>query len=291
MTALRILIDSLAIGSLYALGAVGFTLMFGVCGILNLAHGATMVVAAMTAWMVAGRLGLGGVASLPAGLAAGVITALATYRLVVRPIQQSRALPEAEKEIFILTATLLWGILLREAVAYLFSDSPVSTPALIPGIVRLGRIRLPIDKLLDSFICWGAIAALWLLVNRTKMGQTLLGAAANPRAMTLLGHDLARVYRLTWILYGLLTGLAGVLLAGILGAGSAQSGQLTASAFTIVVLGGLGNVYGSLIAAYAVGTLETTTAYLLSPQIRSIPALLLLVLILYFRPQGLLGRR
>ena len=81
------------------------------------------------------------------------------------------------------------------------------------------------------------------------------------------------------------------LLATWLGASSAQSGQLTASAFSIVVLGGLGSVSGSLLAAYIVGYLETVTAYLISPTIRSMPALILLVLVVYVRPQGLLGRR
>jgi branched-chain amino acid transport system permease protein len=88
-----------------------------------------------------------------------------------------------------------------------------------------------------------------------------------------------------------LAGIAGVLLATFLGTSSAQTGQLTASAFSIVVLGGLGSVSGSLLAAYVVGYLETLTAYLITPEIRSMPALILLVLVVYIRPQGFLGRR
>jgi branched-chain amino acid transport system permease protein len=93
------------------------------------------------------------------------------------------------------------------------------------------------------------------------------------------------------MIYGVLAGLAGVLLATFLGASSDNIGQLTASAFSIVVLGGLGSVSGSLMAAYVVGYLETLTAYLVAPTLRTIPALLLLVLVVYLRPQGLLGRR
>ena len=89
----------------------------------------------------------------------------------------------------------------------------------------------------------------------------------------------------------MLAGGAGVLLASFLGVSTANAGQLTASAFSIVVLGGLGNVSGSLIAAFVVGYLETITAYLLAPTLRPIPSLILLVLVVYFRPQGLLGRR
>jgi branched-chain amino acid transport system permease protein len=96
---------------------------------------------------------------------------------------------------------------------------------------------------------------------------------------------------LVWAIYGVLAGIAGVLLAMFLGVSSTSAGPLTASAFSIVVLGGLGSVSGSLIGAYVVGYLETVTAYAISPALRSIPVLLLLVLVVYVRPQGLLGRR
>jgi branched-chain amino acid transport system permease protein len=89
----------------------------------------------------------------------------------------------------------------------------------------------------------------------------------------------------------MLAGLAGVLLGMFLGVSSYSVGPLTGSAFSIVVLGGLGSVTGSLIAAYVVGYIETMTAYLISPAYRFIPSLLLLVAVMYVRPRGLLGRR
>src|ERR1700722_5011989 len=120
MLALQILIDGFAISALYGLGAVGFPLMFGVSGVLNLSHGATMVVAAVTAWVVAGQYAVNSWLAAGAGTAAGMVTAFATYFLVVRPIQPSRAVPPAEKEIFVLTGTLLWGIMIQEAIDYFY---------------------------------------------------------------------------------------------------------------------------------------------------------------------------
>ena len=108
---------------------------------------------------------------------------------------------------------------------------------------------------------------------------------------SLRGEVLSSINLLVWIIYGVLTGIAGVLLGAFLGVSSDNAGTLTASAFSIVVLGGLGSVSGSLIAAFVVGYLETLTAYLVSPAYRTIPALLLLVIVMYIRPQGLLGRR
>ncbi|MEO7116210.1 MAG: branched-chain amino acid ABC transporter permease, partial [Caldimonas sp.] len=113
----------------------------------------------------------------------------------------------------------------------------------------------------------------------------------NPRGVTLLGIELSSIHLTVWAIYGLLAGIAGVLLGMFLGVSSYSVGPLTASAFSIVVLGGLGSVSGSLIAAYVVGYLETLTAYLISPAYRSIPALLLLLVVMYVRPQGLFGRK
>lgn len=289
MLGLQILIDGFAISALYGLGAIGFTLLFGVSGVLNLAHGGILLVAAVVAWLLADRVGAYGGAA--AGLLAGIAMAFATYLLVVRPIQRSRAIPPEEKEIFVLTGTLLWGIMIQEAVAYFTTTSPHTVRPLIAGVTVLGGVRTPTNEILTAVLCWSAIGLLWLLVNRTRAGKALLAASINPRGLTLLGFELQRIYLLVWAIYGVLAGTAGVLLGAFLGVSSENAGTLTASAFSIVVLGGLGSVAGSLLAAYAVGYLETITAYLISPSLRTIPALLLLVVVVYLRPQGLLGRR
>jgi branched-chain amino acid transport system permease protein len=291
MTALQILVDGFAISALYALAAIGFTLLFGVSGVLNLAHGGIMVVAALVGWWAAGDLNLGVYAGTLVGIVAGFITAFLTYFLVVRPIQSSRAIALEEKEIFVLTGTLLWGIMIQTGMAYLFSDNPVTMRPLIAGVVDVLGVRTPRNEIMIALLCGIVIGLVWLLINRTRAGKAMLAASMNPRGLTLLGFELSRIYLLVWSIYGALAGLAGILLASFLGVSTGNAGQLTASAFSIVVLGGLGSVSGSLIAAFVVGYLETLTAYLVSPTFRPIPALLLLVLVVYLRPQGLLGRR
>jgi branched-chain amino acid transport system permease protein len=291
MLALQILIDGFAISSLYALGAIGFTLMFGVSGVLNLAHGGIMLVAALIGWLAAGQYGAGVYGGSAIGVLAGLATAYATYFVVVRPIQRSKAIPSEETEIFILTGTLLWGIMIQGGMDYLFTDNPVTIKPLINGVVSIGGVRTPTNELLIAAVAWLALGAMWLLVNRTKAGKRLLAASINPMGLTLLGYELSGIYLLVWTIYGVLAGIAGVLLASMIGISSANAGQITASAFSIVVLGGLGSVSGSLIGAYVVGFLETITAYLIAPTLRPIPALILLVVVVYLRPQGLLGRR
>jgi len=291
MRALQILIDGFVISSLYGLGAVGFTLMFGVCGVLNLAHGSIILVAALVGWWLAANHGAGPYGGAAAGVVTGLLASYVTYFVAVRPIQRSRAIPAEEEEIFLLTSTLLWGVMIQVAMDYLFSNNPITMQPMIPGIVNILGVRTPRNEILIAATCWIAIGVLWMLVNRTNIGKQLLAASINPRGLTLLGFELSRIYLIVWTIYGLLTGLAGILLASFFGMDSDNAGNLTASAFTIVILGGLGSVPGSLLAAYVVGYAETITAYLINPTLRPIPALLILVLVLYIRPRGFLGRR
>jgi branched-chain amino acid transport system permease protein len=287
----QILIDGFAISALYALGATGFTLIFGVSGVLNLSHGALVVAAVVAAWVAGGDFGAGSYLGAAFGVLVGFLMSLLTYFVVVRPLQRSKKIREDEREIFILTATLLWGIMISELIAYLFTNNAKTVLPIVKGVVMLAGVRTPANEIFTAVVCWLTIGALWLLVNRTRAGKAVLAASMNPRGVTLLGIELGWIYIAVWAIYGVLAGIAGVLLGMFLGVSSYSVGPLTASAFSIVVLGGLGSVSGSLIAAYVVGYLETMTAYLVSPAYRTIPALLLLVVVMYVRPRGLLGRR
>ena len=299
MVLLQVLIDGFAISALYALGATGFTLIFGVSGVLNLSHGPLMVAAAVAAWYANAVLGSGAYFGALFGVLVGVVLALLTYGVVVRPIQRSRLIRNEEREIFILTATLLWGIMIQELIAYCFTDSAKTVLPIIGGVMPILGVRTPINELFTAVICWVAIGILWLLVNRTRTGKAVMAASMNARGVTLLGIELSWIYLVVWTIYGVLVGIAGVLLGMFLGVSSYSAGPLTGSAFSIVVLGGLGSVSGSLIAAYVVGYIETITAYfdqifgtsIGSTSYRFIPALLLLVVVMYVRPRGILGRR
>ena len=287
----QILIDGFAISALYALGATGFTLIFGVSGVLNLSHGAIMVASAVAAWALESLLQVNAYGAALGGVVVGTALAVLTYFVTVRPIQRSPRVAEAEKEIFILTATLLWGIILSETVAYFFTNNAKTVLPIVDGVVTVLGVRTPTNEFFTAVVCWLAIGLLWLLVNRTRYGKAVLAASMNPRGVTLLGIELSQIHLAVWLIYGLLASIAGILLGMFLGVSSYSVGPLTASAFSIVVLGGLGSVSGSLIAAYVVGYLETVTAYLVNPAYRSIPSLLLLVAVMYLRPQGLFGRR
>src|SRR5664280_1912371 len=165
MLAFQILIDGFAISALYALGATGFTLIFGVSGVLNLSHGAIMVLAAVAAWAAASMLHMNTYAGALIGVATALVAALVTYFVVVQPLQKSTRIPKEEKEIFVLTGTLLWGIMLQEAIAYLFTNNPKTVRPLIEGVINIAGVRTPLNEILTAALSWMVMGLLWLLVN------------------------------------------------------------------------------------------------------------------------------
>ncbi|MDA3919181.1 MAG: branched-chain amino acid ABC transporter permease [Salinisphaera sp.] len=287
----QILVDGFVISAIYALGAAGFTIIFGVSGVLNLAHGAHLVIAATVAWLALTQWGWGLVGSSLAGIVAALISSYLLFGGVIRPIERSRRIPPEEKEIFTLTATLLVGIIAQGLLSYFFGSNPITTSPLVNGVTEIIGVRVPTNELIIGAVAWVVLALLWLFVHQTRLGKALLAASMSPRGLALIGVELNQVHFIVWGLYGLLTGLSGVLLASFLGASADDIPGLTALAFTIVVLGGLGNILGSLGAAYIIGILGTATAYLVSSSITELPALFLLIAILLVRPQGLFGRQ
>lgn len=287
---IEILISSFIIGAIYALGAAGLTIIFGVSGILNLAHGAIVVVASLVAWYCALQLHMGIYLGGLVGIAAAIVTTYVLYFTVVIPLSRSRQLASEELPVFLFVSTLLFALILQGILEWFFGATPVSTPAMIEGVIHIDGVTVPLNSLLIGVVAWAVIGALWLFISHTRMGKAMLAASMSPKGLAIVGYDIGRIHFLVWGLYGLLAGIAGVLLASFIGASSNVAINLTATSFTIVVLGGLGNVLGSLAAAYILGFLGTVTAFLISPSLREVPGLLLLIVVLYARPQGLFGR-
>ncbi|MGO9018859.1 MAG: branched-chain amino acid ABC transporter permease [Syntrophobacteraceae bacterium] len=287
---LQILVNGFIVSSIYALSAMGFSLIFGTAGILNLAHGAYLVLAAIVAWFCISYFKLPLLAGLSIGVLASVVFSYLLYFLVVNPIDKSKRIPKEEKEVFVLTATLLWAMIIQGLLDYTFGSTPVIIPPFAEGNMHLFAIKLTYNMLILAVLSLCIIGLLWFFINKTKSGKMLLAASMSHTGLAIMGIELKRVYLLLWGIYGVLTGISGVLLASFLGASATEAPDLTGLAFSIVVLGGLGSITGSFFASYVIGYLGTLTAYLISPSYTSLPAFFVLVLILFIRPRGLFGR-
>jgi branched-chain amino acid transport system permease protein len=286
----QILVNGFIISSIYAMGAMGFSIIFGTAGILNLAHGAYLVLAAMVAWFFISSFQL----PLLAGLALGVLTSIVVsyllFFLVVHPLDKSKKIPREEKEVFILTATLLWSMIIQGLLDYGFGSTPIVIAPFTPGAVHIFNINVTYNEIILAVVSLVIIGLLYFLINGTKSGKKLMAASMSQTGLAIMGIELRKVYLLLWGIYGLLTGVSGVLLASFLGASASSVPDLTGLAFSIVVLGGLGSITGSFFASYIIGYLGTITAYLISPSYTTLPAFFVLILILFVRPRGLFGR-
>ncbi|MFB6285774.1 MAG: branched-chain amino acid ABC transporter permease [Candidatus Bipolaricaulia bacterium] len=282
-----ILLFAILKSALYSLLALGFTLLFGVGGVLNLAHGALLMISAYltyTGFEVVGlplSLALVGGVLVTAGLAA------ALYRGVIGRIQHS--------SILTLIVTLAIALMAQEAIALIFGTS-ATLPNPVPGQSRIAGIEVANVQLAAFAVAWLAIGGFWVFIERTRFGKAIRATAMDAKGAALVGIHSRQVFTWTWALSGGLAGLAGVFLVYPSGLSPTMWIDPLVIAFAIVILGGLGSLKGSIVAAYLVGFVETLTFY--APQVEiplgaqwvGVPSLLLTVLILIIRPQGLFGR-
>lgn len=286
----QLLTTGFVLGAIYALGAAGMTIIFGISGVLNLAHGGIVVIAAMAAWYGSLSLHLGVYWGNAVGIGAAIVVTYLLYFLVVRPLDRYTAVSAQEREVLVLVATLLVAIVIEGALGWLFGSTPISTPPMVSGVTVIAGSKLPINNILIMAIAWVVLMLLWAFTSLTRAGKAMLASSMSIKGLAIVGYDVRKIYLLVWGIYGLLAGVAGVLLGSFLGASNDVAANLTAISFIIVVLGGMGSVLGSLIGAYVLGFLNSITAYLISPALSSIPGLILLIVILYVRPQGFFGR-
>jgi branched-chain amino acid transport system permease protein len=292
---LSVILSATFISALYAIIAIGFTLIFGVGGILNFAHGAFITVGAFSAMVVSSGAGL----ELPiwvgllAGTAAGAAVGLATYAGVIRYVRN--------RPVTVLILTFVIGFFIMYGLRIIANDVmdvsalnfPVS-PVFDSGFMGVGGSLLN-----DLFIfasSWLLIGALIWFVNYTRTGRAIMAVSMSDKGASLVGIDAEKINVITWTLAGAFAGFAGVLLAGSLGGGSwlmaiDPPAPLVLS-FAIVILGGLGSIKGSVVGAYVIGFFETFTVSVVpgGSQLAGISSLVLMLVFLLVKPEGLFGR-
>jgi len=275
-----VLVLGFLISALYALVAVGFTMIFGVAGVLNLSHGALAMLGAFVAhWALdAGWARPSAFLAAVVGLA---VLAPIIYRVFVRPLQ--------DRPVTVFLATLLLAVLLEQAVILISGPDSRLLPPLIAGNLSVGGMEIKANRLLASAVALGAIAALWAFVTRTRHGKAILALSMERKGAALVGIPAERIVLGVWAISGALAAIAGLFIASFLGISPLEERTLLVIAFSTVVVGGLGSIPGTLGAALIIGYAETIVVQF-APGARGLVPLLLLVAVLVLRPQGLAGR-
>jgi branched-chain amino acid transport system permease protein len=285
---LQQLTNGLALGSVYALFALGFTLVFGVLEVINLSQGAIAMLGAFVALLAVTRLGLGLLPAFGLALVASALLGLVVDRVALRPLRARKA-PHLAPMI----ATIGITIFLTSLAEGLFGAQVSRFPfGLVPvGIVEAGPVVVTTLQLVIVGTAVALMVALMLLLGRTRLGTAIRAVAESPRAAALLGIDVERVYMLTAALTAALGGAAGVLIGLSFNAISPFMGEpMLLKGITVIILGGMGDPKGAMAGGLLLGLVEVLSVAYLSSDLRDAIAFGVLFLILVLRPQGLFGR-
>ena len=293
-------LNGLVLGGVYALVALGYTLVYGILFMINFAHGEVMMIGgiagyfalqfAMARGWMAGAwpvVVVSLVAIMLFGMAASVVTGVTLERLAYRPLRQApRLVP--------LISAIGASLFLQYSVLLIFGVSPHSyrKPDLISGGVRIDDVFIPYTGAIIFFTSILLMLALYFIIRRTTLGRAMRAVAEDRATASLMGVDANAVIVLTFMLGSALAGAAGVMLGFHNTVVKFNSGFIPGlKAFTAAVLGGIGNIPGAMFGALLLGLIEAVgpSALGIPTEYKDVIAFTLLVLILIFRPSGLFG--
>lgn len=289
--------NGLSLGAIYALIAIGYTMVYGIIGMINFAHGEIYMIGAYTGLVALTAVGVGSGLPLPLILAVMLVVAVAVTgcygfaveRVAYRPVRGSPRLVA-------LISAIGMSIFLQNWVALGQGARDVAVPSLVPGAFtfHMGTdfdVTVPYSRLMIIVVTVLLMVALTLFIRHSRMGRACRACSQDMRMANLLGIDTNRVISFTFVLGAVLAAVGGVLIALTIGKLNPFIGFIVGiKAFTAAVLGGIGSIPGAMLGGVLLGLAETFAAGYISSQYKDIVAFLLLVLILLFRPTGLLGK-
>ena len=300
-TLLQQIINGLVLGSIYALVALGYTMVYGILGLINFAHGDICMIGALTALTVAQVLSAAGVPvpiTLALALGAALIVCIALgvsiERVAYRPLRRAPRLAP-------LITAIGVSILLQYSAALVWGKQYLSMPEIVkPSAISLGGAQLTDLQAFIFLLACALMAGLLWFIKASRMGRAMRATEQNPEVAGLMGVDTDRVIGFTFLLGSAIGAVAGLMVVLYYGLGHYFMGfMLGLKAFTAAVLGGIGNVAGAMLGGLLLGLIESLasgyigdlTGGVFGSNYRDVFAFFVLILVLVFRPTGLMGRR
>ncbi|WP_049995865.1 branched-chain amino acid ABC transporter permease [Halococcus sediminicola] len=276
-----VLVNGLLLSSLYALIAMGFTMIFGIGGVLNVAHGASITVGGFAMYYTTSTFGLNPwYGALAALIVPGIFSAV-VYVGLVRWIE--------DDPIIVVITTLLVLLLIERSFLLVAGSQGKVVPSLISGQLEIGSISVGLNRVLAFVVSWILILALLYFVERTRMGTAIRALSMSERGSALAGINEFRISVMTWFIAGVLAGAAGLFLGTFQTVGWDMGLDPLLLGFAIVIFGGLGSIRGSVIAAYIIGFIDVLTTTYVDATLTGMSAFIILMVILIARPEGLFG--
>ena len=288
------LLNAVQYGLLLFLIAAGLTLIFGIMGIINLAHGSFYMVGAYLAWSLSMHFGSLWLA-IPAGIVLSVVFGIVIEWLLIRRLYRLGHLQQV-----LLTYGLI--LIVEELRSIIWGDDVhgVPVPELLSASIALtDTLSYPVYRLGISAICIVLAALLWLLIQRTRLGMMIRAGAADREMVQSLGIDVDLLYRFVFALGVALAALAGMIAAPVSSVFPGMGNQVLIVCFVVVVIGGIGSIKGALVGALLIGLVDTfgkvvelkIGSFRLLPELAGMSVYLLMAVVLLWRPAGLFGKR
>ena len=278
------LVTGIALGAVYALLAVGLSLIFGMLTVVNFAHGAFFMVGAFLGIYFQTLTGSFALSLVITPLVVGSIGML-SERFLVRPLY-GRGIDYP----LLLTFGLSYVLIELMRVLFGIEGLPSSTPAALRGSVDLGIGRFPLYRLVLIGATATVVMGLWLVIEKTRFGLIIRAGSRDPEIVRVLGVDVAKVWLLVFGLGTAIAGLSGVLAAPTRAVNPEMGITVLAESFVVTVVGGMGSLMGAVVAGLLVGVVFSMTS-LLAPEFAELSIFVLMALVLLVRPQGLFGIR
>lgn len=276
------LVNGVALGSTYALVALGLTLIFGVLLIPNFAHGEFYMVGAFVTYAL-NAAGLGFWLAAPCAILVVMALGCLVNRLVFRPVETGSGLS-------LMISALAASIILQQAATLLWGTAPRTIPSPLPGVLRTTLFSVTEMQLAVVAALGSSWLGVWLVLHRTRLGLAIRAVAQNRGAALLMGVDLDVVRYATFAIGAGLGALAGALLGATFPIYPTMGATPVLKAFVVLVIGGIGNLWGAVGGGLLLGVAEVLVGGYVSSQLQDVGAFSLLVATLLLRPQGLFGR-
>lgn len=279
---MTVLVLGIAVGSFYALLSVGLTLVYAIAGIENLAHGSYVMIGAYAYFLGVSPLGLPPAVGLLFAVGAGIAAAVLTWKGILEHIK--------DNPVAVFMITLILALAIEEVFVIGFGTNPKLFPPIVEGSLSIGGAEVSMNLVAATVASLGCLGGLYVFIKRTYLGRSIMAVAQNRTAAELAGINTDRAYLLVWIISGAFAGLVGMFYSYYSTLGPHMWVFPLIYSFSIVVVGGLGSIKGTAIAAYVISFIEILTIEI-DPQFKGIPALVALLVIMLVRPQGLFGRQ
>jgi branched-chain amino acid transport system permease protein/urea transport system permease protein len=285
----QIFLNILALTSYYVSFSLGIALVFGVTRVINFAHGEFYMLGAYVAWFVLISIEAytGGVTAylIAALIAMSVVSlaALATNVFIVRPL--------SEQPFDVYIATLSLSYIIQVSIVQIFSAQAQLFSSPVPGIASIGGAILPWQRVIVIFTATLLVGLLWLFLYKTKLGHATRAVAENRQGALLQGINLKFVGSITFMLGAAITALAGVVMAPIGGVNPFMGVDVLWKSFIIIIVGGLGSIWGAVIVSLLFGIFDTMMTVAGFGRFLAMFSALIMLVFLAVRPQGLLGEK